>query len=179
MSAASFSSSALAGVMMPSPLNFVSAKIFVMSAVSSRAMESFSSLRFARICFAEARSFAPFSFSSLKAEKGISVPRVSSRSGSFRMPVSHSAVAMTSSTRMFPSWSTSMSSRVFWSNSRFFAGQLRTVHSLRSSSPRWAMSAPEVIFTRTVPPTEVKVQLYLSIISVFWCFRLNKIRKKK
>ena len=111
--AASFSSSVLAGVMMPSPLNFVSAKTFVRSAVSSRAMESFSSLRFARICFAEARSFAPSGFSSLKAEKGISVPRVRSRSGSFRMPVSHSAVAMTSSTRMFPSWSASMSSRVF------------------------------------------------------------------
>ena len=64
--AARASSSALAGVMIPSPLNFVSANIFTLSAVSSSEMLSFSSLRFWRICLAEASSLAPSGFSVLK-----------------------------------------------------------------------------------------------------------------
>ena len=161
MSPAVSPSGADAGVMMPSPLNWVSAKILTLSAVSSRPMESFSHFRFFRIWRAEAASRAPSGSSVLKSPR----ERVSASfrriSGSLRMRVSHWAVWMTSSTRMLPSASASMSERVLASNSSPAAGQLRTVHILRSSSPRWRMSSPLQIFTRTAPPTEAKVQEYV------------------
>ena len=173
MSFAVASSGAEAGVMTPSPLKRVSAKIFTLSAVSSMEIASFLSPKLLRIWRADAWSRAPTGSSALNSSRDRASFSCRSTSAFFRMEVSHWAVAITSSTRMFPSPSTSMYLRAWASNSRFLTGQLSTVHILRSSSPRWRMSSPLLIFTRTVPPTEVKVQGYvfsegLLIIFLFW-----------
>ena len=130
------SSPAEAGVMMPSPLKSVPAKILVKSAVSSTETDSFSCPRFFRIWRADERSLAPSGSSSLKAENSSTSRPSRRRSASLMTRVSHWAVLITSSTRILPSASTSMYLRVFSSNSRPCVGQLRTVHILRSSSPR-------------------------------------------
>ena len=73
--------------------------------------------------------------------------------------VSHSAAATTSGTRILPSASVSRSSSIFPSNSRPLVGQLRTVQSFWSNSPRCARSSPLATLTLTTPPTEQYCQL--------------------
>jgi len=115
----SASSSVAATGMIPSPLNLVWAKILTVSAVSSADMETASGLpRLTRICFAEARSCPPSGVVSAMAASGrVSARRVKS-SAFFRTEPIHFTAARTSGTRMRPSPSLSMSSRVLGSSSR-------------------------------------------------------------
>ena len=151
--------SALASVMMPSPLNWVSAKIFSLSEVSAREILSFSSLRLARICLADFSSFAPSSFLVLKSLNFRKSCPLRRRSGFLIIDVIHCDAAITSSTWMRPSPSASRSFRVLASNSSPVVGQLSTVHFFLSRFARFAMSEPFSRFTRTEPPTEAYFQL--------------------
>ncbi len=159
-------SSVLSAVITPSPLNFVLAKILVLSAVSSSEMVSFSNPRFARICLALTYSFRPSAsswFSALSGNSGCGLMRIS---GSFSTLVTHCVASITSLTRILPSPSSSISFSVLSSNSNPDVGQLKTVHIFWSNSPRWAMSAPVSMLMRVTPPSLVNFQLYGVLFSM-------------
>ena len=94
------SSPAASAGMIPSPLKFVAAKIFAVSAVSSKPMATASFLpRLVKICLAADQiCFPSGSESSIAASGSVDEP-FSRSSGFFRRLVAHFAAAMTSGTR--------------------------------------------------------------------------------
>ena len=149
---------------MPSPLNLVPVKIAFVSNASSTLISCLSSPRFLRIWRAESYNFLPFSLSVFIWLRLRTLSPLSMRSLSLMTEVSHCAAWTTSFTIIFPSCSVSMRSSVCLSNSSPSTGQLSTVQSFWSSSPRCAMSSPDAIFTRIAPPREQYCQSYDAIV---------------
>ena len=142
------------GVMTPSPLNLVSAKIATLSEVSATEISSFSSFRFERIWRADFSRAAPSGESVLISESFRVSGALINKSLSFNTVQSHLDAAIISSTLILPSESVSIILRVSEGNSRPSVGRLRTVQSFLSSSGRWAISSPLRTLTRTTPPNE-------------------------
>ena len=112
-------------------------------------------------CFATARMVS----SAILASGNSALP-ANSVSGSRNTPHNQSAVCITSFARNLPSPSRSISLRLSSLISNPVVGQESTVHIFWSNSPKWRISSPDCIFTRVVPPTLAKVQLYfISIVS--------------
>ena len=164
MALISSATSLLAGVMTPSPLKRVLAKMAAISAVSANEMRVSSLPKFANICLAALANFCPSSFSALISSMSIASFPGKSRSGFFNTLVAHWDTPTTSFTRIFPSASKSTYLRLFSSISSPLTGQESTVHILVSSSSRCAMSCPVAIFTLEHPPMFSNCHLY------FWSF---------
>ena len=139
---------------MPSPLAVVFSKILTLSQVSAREISFFSRPRLERIRLALLASLSPVGSSVLILSRGRESLPLRIKSLSFTTEVSHCAAATTSPTRILPSLSESRISSVFLSKISPSTGQLRTVQSFWSSSPRWAISSPVLSFTRVTPPRE-------------------------
>ena len=116
-------SSAEARGMIPSPLNFVSLRFRSMSPVSSGVITVASLFpRFRRTRFAEASNCLPSSVRSSMASSGKELAPLVRSSGSRKTVPAHCTAAMMSGTRMRPSPSTSISSRVLASISSPWVG---------------------------------------------------------
>ena len=117
-------------VMMPSPLNCVSAKIPDKFEVSCTEMVVFLVLpRFFRICLAEANKIFPSSVWLLMADRGNSDCSFIKSSGFLMTEVIHCTAAITSGTRMRLSLSVSINCKVSGSISSPSTGQLKAAHS--------------------------------------------------
>jgi len=123
-------SSADSAGMIPSPLNFVWAKMRSVSVVSSTEISLALGLpRFFRICAAEARACAPSGSASLIASSGSAAAPLARSSGFLSILQTQAAAARISGARIRPSLSLSSRSRVFWSNSMPLVGQAMATHS--------------------------------------------------
>ena len=159
MTARAAASSTESGGMMPSPLNFVLAKIVAVSVVSARVIAAASGLpRLASTCRAAASSCAPSGDSARMEDKGSASAPWAISIGSLRTATTQLTAAMISGARTWPSWSVSSRSSVFESNSRSCVGQLSATQSFWSRSLSAARSEFFSSVTWSTPPARKNFQ---------------------